>query len=100
MMRISLTYFKFLISVLLFPVFIGNLSFAQNDHISCILIAEDKDYITYVEFPLYFRSTPRENLIRTVTINVTYNGFSAEAQTDFQYAVDIIETEITSAVTI
>ena len=73
---------------------------AEDDETACILVAEDKDYFTYVKPPLYFRSTPREDQVRTVTINVTYNGFSAEAQTAFQYAVDILETEITSSVTI
>jgi hypothetical protein len=74
--------------------------FAQDEYTSCILIAEEKNYFTYVEPPLYFRSTPKENLVRTATINVTYNGFSAEAQTAFQFAVDILETEITSSVAI
>ncbi len=65
-----------------------------------MLIAEDKDYFTFVKPPLYFRSPQRENLVRSSTINVTYNGFSAAAQTAFQYAVDILETEITSSVSI
>jgi len=70
------------------------------DHTASILVAEDKDYFTFVEPPLYYRSTPREDLVRACTINVTYNGFSATAQTAFQYAVDILETELTSSVTI
>jgi Secretion system C-terminal sorting domain len=73
---------------------------AQDDHTCCILIAKEKDYFTYVEPSFYFRSTPREELVRTATINVTYNGFSVEAQSAFQYAVDILETEITSSVNI
>ncbi|HEY9829200.1 MAG TPA: hypothetical protein V6D26_01385 [Stenomitos sp.] len=36
----------------------------------------------------------------TSTINVTYNGFTSEAQAAFQYAVDIWETLIQSPVTI
>lgn len=36
----------------------------------------------------------------TAAINVTYNGFTAQAQTAFQYAVDIWETLIRSPVTI
>jgi len=70
------------------------------DHTASILVAEDKDYFTFVEPPLYYRSTPREDLVRACTINVTYNGFSATAQTAFQYAVDILETELTSSVMI
>jgi hypothetical protein len=90
---------KLLISIILFLTgFTG--FYAQDNHTACTLIAEAKDYFTFVEPSWYFRSTPRENLARTVTINVTYSGFSAEAQTAFQYAVDILETEITSSVPI
>lgn len=92
--------FNAFVLILLLSISAGKYSIAQSDHNDCILIAEDKDYFTYVEPPLYFRTTPRENLERTATINVTYNGFSAQAQTAFQYAVDIIETEITSPVII
>ena len=77
-----------------FSSFLYSQQITNADHTACILIAEDKDYFTYVEPPLYFRSTPREDLVRASTINVTYNGFSAAAQTAFQYAVDILEVEI------
>lgn len=79
--------------------FLYSQQITKVDH-TAILVAKDKDYFTFVEPPLYFRSTPRENLVRTATINVTYIGFSSAAQTAFQFAVNIIVTEITSSVAI
>ncbi len=99
-MKKSTTLFVFILIYLSLSSFLYSQQITNADHTASILIAEDKDYFTFVEPPLYFRSTPRENLVRTSTINVTYNGFSTAAQTAFQYAVDILETEITSSVTI
>ncbi len=90
----------FILIYLSFSSFFYSQQITNADHTASILVAEDKDYFTYVEPPLYFRSTPREDLVKASTINVTYNGFSAPAQTAFQYAVDILEAEITSSVTI
>ncbi|MEA5464589.1 S8 family serine peptidase [Leptothoe sp. PORK10 BA2] len=44
--------------------------------------------------------TALTNNSQTATINVTYNGFSREAQTAFQYAVDIWESLLVSDVPI
>lgn len=47
------------------------------------------------------RRQPAEGVTtQSATIIVTYNGFSAEAQAAFQYAVDIWETQISSPVPI
>ena len=70
------------------------------EHPFCELIAEKKDYFTYVPPPYSFFEAPFANKIQSTTINVVYNGYSTAAQTAFQYAVDILETEITSPVTI
>ena len=40
------------------------------------------------------------NNVQTADINVTYNGFTPEAQAAFEYAVDIWETQISSTVPI
>jgi hypothetical protein len=48
--------------------------------------------------PASMRLSP--NAPEAATINVTYNGFSAEAQTAFQYAVDIWAGLLDSSVTI
>ena len=66
----------------------------------CELIAEKKDYFTFVSPPAKFLRKEYLNKPQSSTITVVYNGFSAEAQTAFQYAIDILETEITSPVTI
>lgn len=66
----------------------------------CELIAERKDYFTYVLPPAKFLHKESLNKPESSTITVVYNGFSAEAQTAFQFAIDILETEITSPVTI
>lgn len=59
-----------------------------------VLRASDANSMTRIAAP------PTGPHLQTATIEVTYTGFSTEAQTAFQYAVDIWETKITSAVTI
>jgi len=60
-----------------------------------VLYAKDEDAFTRVPRRAEFIRAPQ-----TATINVTYNGFSAEAQAAFQFAVDIWASQITSDVPI
>lgn len=46
------------------------------------------------------RLAPLSAGVQSANIQVSYHGFSAEAQTAFQYAIDIWETKISSPVTI
>ena len=62
-----------------------------------VLIADPESKFTRVPAPLAFRD---RSAVQTATINVTYSGFSTEAQTAFQHAVDIWETLIGSRVPI
>lgn len=63
------------------------------------LVAEYKDKFTFVPPPKDFLEK-KQNGIQTATITVNYTGFTPEAQTAFQYAVDIWASQLTSAVTI
>lgn len=60
-----------------------------------MLYAKNEDAFTQVSRRAEFVRAPQ-----TATINVTYTGFSAEARTAFQFAVDIWATQITSDVPI
>ena len=78
-----------------------NISYGSNllSH-NYVLKAEKTNHFTFVKPPASFRNNMQLNKAQSSTINVVYNGFSTEAQTAFQYAVDILETEITSSVQI
>ncbi len=96
-----------LTSSLLFSSFLFTNIFAQehSTHKSCSmelcggLVAEYEDKFTFVPPPNDFLEK-QQNGIQTATITVNYTGFTAEAQTAFQYAVDIWASQLTSAVTI
>lgn len=63
------------------------------------LVATGKDAFTKVPPPAQF-SGPLTRLAKTATFSVTYHGFSPQAQSAFQHAVDIWSTLITSSVPI
>jgi hypothetical protein len=62
---------------------------AQLDDSLCVLIARPENYFTYVPRPEQRRSPTGEVATATATFQVTYNGFTPQAQAAFQGAVDI-----------
>ncbi|MDO1502315.1 hypothetical protein Q2T40_19445 [Winogradskyella maritima] len=96
--------------LLLVIVFTSQLN-AQNSGLTIVEdIPVDWDVCTYypAEVPMKSYVKVREsilqkraqNLPNCSTINVTYNGFTTQAQTAFQFAVDIWEDLLTSSVPI
>lgn len=84
---------------------------AQNNNLTIVEdISVDFDVCTYypAEVPLKSYVKVRESVLEKraqslpncSTINVTYNGFTPQAQTAFQFAVDIWEDLLTSSVPI
>ena len=69
---------------------------SQCNHSSCGLVALQESMNTRIGPPADF--VPGND--RSAIINVTYNGFSPQAEAAFQYAVDIWASEITSSVPI
>ena len=70
-------------------------------HDACILRADPTNKFTTVRAPLAPRSDSRFSTEGSLaTVNVTYNGFTAEAQAAFQAAVNVWQTQLTSPVTI
>lgn len=63
---------------------------------SDVLHVHSADRFTYVPPPANFR----QRAANSATINVTYTGFTPEAQAAFQFAVDIWQSQITSNVPI
>ncbi|MFC1997222.1 choice-of-anchor D domain-containing protein [Chloroflexota bacterium] len=83
--------------------------------VECVLVRADESGINNIDIqkalmnPSNFHNPPADYFLEgqvemvqpsTATINVTYNGFSAQAQTAFQHAVNIWAATIQSPVTI
>jgi hypothetical protein len=68
-----------------------------RDAQSHILIGEHYDAGTFVGPPPF---AAKRDAARSATIEVTYNGFTPQARTAFQYAVEIWERHISSSVPI
>ncbi|MEY3399051.1 MAG: hypothetical protein RL220_1645, partial [Bacteroidota bacterium] len=91
-------------AVLLLLIFCAYQGVAQShvcghDHVhdqSCGLIALNENNFTFVPPPADY--VPWED--RTVVISVNYTGFTVQAQTAFQYAVDIWASVLSSNVPI
>ncbi len=93
---------------LLLVIFSASPVFAQGEGLLvmdapvtiCEIPTDHPDVSEIDEHVHYVRSSYDPSIGSTATINVTYNGFSGPAQTAFQFAVDIWEQHITSAITI
>ena len=66
----------------------------------CVLPVDHPDMSRADEFTRRIRANYDPNGRSTATFDVTYNGFSQEAEDAFQFAVEIWEQHITSAITI
>jgi len=94
---------KNLFPILTFLFFCYSYSFAQEQQsnsssvpaLKVELTSDDHNAFTFVPPPTILPVSER-----AATFSVTYNGFSTEAQTAFQYAVDIWETLLNSNQTI
>ena len=91
---------RIIFSIFAFLFFCYPNSFAQEQQSNSSSVPASKVKLTLVEHNA-FTFVPPPTILpeseRAATINVTYTGFSAEAQTAFQYAVDIWETLINSS---
>ena len=91
---------KYLYSTLSFLFFCCPSIFAQSQQSNTSSIPAPKVELTGIEHNA-FTFVPPPTILplseRSATINVTYTGFSSEAQTAFQYAVDIWESLLNSS---
>jgi hypothetical protein len=66
----------------------------------CTLLAEPHNAFTHVRAPMFAERDPLDFSAVPTPVNVTYNGFTPQAQAAFQHAVDIWANLISSSVTI
>ena len=97
-----------IVAVVLLAALIATPVFAQGAELLvmdtpltvCELPVDHPDMSRADEFTRRIRANYDPNGRSTATFDVTYNGFSQEAEDAFQFAVDIWEQHITSAITI
>ena len=71
-----------------------------DNHTACVLLADHPDMLRADELTQRIRANYDPNVRATATFTVNYTGFTAPAQTAFQFAVDIWSQHLDSSVPI